>query len=77
MERDRTAVTPRLAVGAEGGAIEYRDGNDKIIWAIPVQAVAIVAKHTNPHGPWVDDYFIVFVFIEQGLSPVAPRAHFH
>jgi len=66
MSHDPLANTPRLAVSGDGAAIEYRDGNGELIWSTPVQAVVVMAEYTNPYGPHLDDYFLVFIFNEQG-----------
>ncbi len=30
-------------------------------WQIPVSAIRLIAEYTNSDGPWIDDYFFVFL----------------
>ena len=44
--------------------IEYTDASGNLIWQLPVGSVAVFAEYTNPNGPLLDDYFLVFAFME-------------
>ncbi|MDH3975672.1 MAG: hypothetical protein OEV42_15445 [Deltaproteobacteria bacterium] len=44
----------------EDGIINYQVG-DKSKWSVPLANLEVVGEFTNPNGPLVDDYFLVFV----------------
>ena len=44
--------------------IEYTDASGNLIWQLPVGSVVVFAEYTNPNGPFLDDYFLVFAFME-------------
>ncbi len=46
-------------------ALEYCSPQGEIIWTIAVKDVVLFAEYTNDEGPLLDDYFLVFVTIEQ------------
>ena len=47
-------------IGLEGDFLVYREqGTER--WRVPLVAVAIVGEYTTANGPYVDDYFLVFV----------------
>jgi hypothetical protein len=50
--------------------IEHADSAGNIIWRVPVEAVVIFAEYTTPYGPWLDDYFLVFGYLENGKALV-------
>ena len=33
--------------------------------------IVVVGEYTNPDGPWLDDWFIVFVFRNGTWSPIS------
>lgn len=36
------------------------------LWSLPIRSIVLVAEYTTNEGPYVDDYFIVFVTAENG-----------
>ena len=40
-------------------AITYRSGIGG--WSVPISAIRLIAEYTNSDGPWIDDYFLVFL----------------
>jgi len=40
--------------------------DEEIIWSIEIKNIVLVAEYTTNEGPWLDDYFFVFVTIEDG-----------
>ena len=42
------------------GMLRYScDGQDR--WSLRVDAIRLIGEHTTDHGPFADDYFLVFV----------------
>lgn len=41
-------------------------GEEEIAWSIEIGDIVLVAECTTNEGPWLDDYFFVFVTIEDG-----------
>ncbi|MFO1451364.1 MAG: hypothetical protein U1F61_24605 [Opitutaceae bacterium] len=41
------------------GTLSYRSGVSD--WTIPISAIRLIAEYTNSDGPWIDDYFFVFL----------------
>ena len=52
---------------AKSGKLEFRgdalwcDGGPTGSWRLPSSDVSVVGEYTNANGPWIDDYFLVFV----------------
>ena len=46
-------------IGIEEGTIHYELPNGG--WQLPVSEIRVVGEHTDDHGPYVDDYFFVFL----------------
>ena len=44
----------------EAGQVCYV-GSDDDQWRVPVESVAVIAEYVNGLGPFVDDYYLVFV----------------
>jgi hypothetical protein len=51
---------PTKRIWIEGGIINYLWGEDHQ-WALPLTELEIVGEYTDPNGPYVDDYFFVFI----------------
>lgn len=56
-------------IGLEGDVVVYREQATEV-WRVSLLSVAIVGEYTTANGPYVDDYFFVFVTKPQGH-------HFH
>jgi hypothetical protein len=37
-------------------------------WSLPIDAIVLIAEFTTDEGPWVEDYFLTFVTIEDGQT---------
>jgi hypothetical protein len=48
----------KLVVTAEA---LWCDGGPDGSWRLPVSDIAVVGEYTNANGPWIDDYYLVFV----------------
>jgi len=48
------------AIRVESGEIIYSEEN-KILWSLPLSSVVIIGEYTTSNGPYIDDYFLVFV----------------
>lgn len=44
--------------------LSYRSGVGD--WTIPISAIRLIAEYTNSDGPWIDDYFFVFLTAPEG-----------
>jgi hypothetical protein len=44
-----------------------KDGID-IGWSVEIKDIILIAEYTSNEGPYVDDYFLVFVTIEDGKA---------
>ncbi len=65
---------PTLCVSHD--VLEYRSAEDKLIWAVSVKDIILMAEYTTDEGPIVDDYFLVFVAIQKGM-PYFATASFY
>ena len=59
-----------------GGALEYRSAAGELIWTVQVDDIVLMAEYTTNGGPWLDDYFLVFVSIESE-RPIFATASFY
>lgn len=50
-------LTKRIWI--EEASIHYQTG--VVGWSLPIDSVEIFGEYTDPNGPYVDDYFFVFV----------------
>jgi hypothetical protein len=48
------------SIGLQGGTIIY-SLREELVWQMPVEELAALGEYTDPNGPYVDDYFFVFV----------------
>ena len=58
------------------GVLEYHSFEDKLIWAVAAKDIVLMAEYTNDEGPILDDYFLVFVSIQNGI-PFFATASFY
>ena len=59
----------KAVIGLEGDAVVYREQGTEL-WRTPLAAVAVIGEYTTANGPYIDDYFLVFVTTPE-------RHHFH
>src|SRR5215813_12160381 len=43
-----------------GNAIHYATRDDEV-WKLPIAEVRVIGEYTTPNGPYIDDYFFVFL----------------
>jgi len=46
--------------------LEYLDTAGILRWSLPISCIVLVAEYTTNEGPYADDYFLVFVTVEDG-----------
>jgi hypothetical protein len=46
--------------------LECVDATGMLRWSLPTASIVLVAEYTTNEGPFVDDYFLVFVTVEEG-----------
>jgi hypothetical protein len=44
--------------------VEYFDPTGTLRWSVPIDSIILIAEYTTNEGPWADDYFLVFVTLE-------------
>ena len=47
-------------VWIQGNAIHYAT-RDAEVWELPIAEVRVIGEYTTPNGPYIDDYFFVFL----------------
>lgn len=47
-------------VWIQGDAIHYAT-RDTEVWKLPIAEVRVIGEYTTPNGPYIDDYFFVFL----------------
>jgi hypothetical protein len=46
--------------------LECVDATGTLRWSVPVGSILLVSEYTTNEGPYIDDYFLVFVTAEDG-----------
>jgi len=59
----------KAVIGLEGDLLVYREQGTEL-WRTRLAAVAVIGEYTTANGPYIDDYFLVFVTTPE-------RHHFH
>ena len=49
-----------------GDDLVYRNDDGREFWRMPVKHICVVAEYTSPHGPWDEDWFLVFGYTKDG-----------
>ncbi|MBZ5491232.1 MAG: hypothetical protein LAO76_09905 [Acidobacteriia bacterium] len=44
--------------------LEYSGEDGRVFWSLPIPSIALIAEYTTNEGPLFDDYFLVFITIE-------------
>jgi hypothetical protein len=44
----------------------YREDGQGALWCLRVDDLVVVGEYTNAHGPWRDDWFLIFGYREKG-----------
>jgi len=56
-----------LAFAGDGTPeILCREDSETVHWRVAVGSLVVVAEYTTPNGPYLDDYFLVLGYREQG-----------
>ena len=50
----------KAVIGLEGDSLVYREQGTEL-WRTSLSAVAVIGEYTTANGPYIDDYFLVFV----------------
>lgn len=53
------AVETSEHLSVAGNDVRY--GNDRTLWALPIEDVRLIGEYTTPNGPHGEDYFVVFL----------------
>ena len=56
--------------------MEYRSSESKLIWTAAAKDIVLMAEYTTNEGPYVDDYFLVFVTVENGTRYFATASFY-
>jgi hypothetical protein len=46
----------------------YRSNGIALGWSVEIKDIVLIAEYTTNEGPYVDDYYLVFVTIEDGKA---------
>src|SRR5262249_25546280 len=65
--RNAKSLLPmRLCLRVDGSSLECNDDSGFTRWSLSIQTIVLIAEYTTNEGPWLDDYFLVFVTVEEG-----------
>lgn len=56
----------RLRLRVDGSSLECNDGSGSTRWTLPIETLVLISEYTTNEGPSIDDYFLVFVTVEEG-----------
>ncbi|HEY6968228.1 MAG TPA: hypothetical protein VJA94_03415 [Candidatus Angelobacter sp.] len=59
------ATNTTLTLRIRGAELEYSHAG-AVCWSLPIESIVLIAEYTTNEGPYLDDYFLVFVTVEQG-----------
>ena len=59
-----------FSVVLQDGSISYRQMSE-LLWSLRLEQVFVIGEYTNANGPWLDDYFLVFVAADKRLFEVS------
>ena len=59
-------MTARSVLRVRESTLEFVDQAGKLCWSLPIAALVLISEYTTNEGPWCDDYFLVFVTVEEG-----------
>lgn len=62
-------INNRLRIRGEG--FELLDPAGMPLWFVSIGSIVLVAEYTTNEGPYADDYFLIFVTIENGRLSVS------
>jgi hypothetical protein len=48
------------------GVLEYLSSENALLWSTSTKDVVLLAEYTTSEGPYLEDYFLVFVTVENG-----------
>ena len=48
----------------EGAKLTYTVDSGVVAWTLPIAAIVLIAEFTTNEGPYVDDYVLTFVTVE-------------
>jgi hypothetical protein len=66
----------QLVLSAEGTVLEHRSSGGQLLWDCPLDSLVLMAEYTTNEGPFVDDYFLVFVSNEKGKQYFATASFY-
>jgi hypothetical protein len=59
-------MKPSLEVS--GSTLCFRGDGIALNWSVEIKDIILIAEYTTNEGPYVDDYYIIFVTIENGKA---------
>jgi hypothetical protein len=59
-----TDARPLLSLNDDKSVLECRDSENRLKWTLAMKDIVLMAEYTTNEGPFVDDYFLVFVTVE-------------
>lgn len=76
MGRQSPHAKPVIRFSEDGRAVSYRNSAHRSLWQIPLDHVVLLAEYTTGEGPFVDDYFLVFVTKESDTPQFATASFY-
>lgn len=68
MGRPSSEAKPLIRVIEDCRVLTYQDSGHETLWQIPLDNVVLLAEYTTDEGPFLDDYFLIFVTKENETS---------
>lgn len=56
----------KLRLRVDGSSLKCNDDSGMRRWSLPIETIVLISEYTTNEGPWLDDYFLVFVTVEEG-----------
>src|SRR3954452_276863 len=56
----------KSSVRVNGTTLIYMPNSGVLGWTLPIEAIVLIAEYTTNEGPYVDDYFLTFITVEDG-----------
>src|SRR5262249_45979385 len=62
----KSLLDMKLRLRVDGSSLEYNDDSGTAGWSLLIETIVLMSEYTTNEGPQLDDYFLVFVTVEEG-----------
>jgi hypothetical protein len=59
-------MNPSLRI--DGTTLTYMQASGEFGWTLPIDVIVLIAEYTTNEGPYLDDYFLTFITVEDGKA---------